>query len=190
MSSTVRAAVCRTFGGQLSIETLQLAAPAGGEVRVRLGAVAICQSDISYVDGERGGDLPAVFGHEAAGTIVEVGDGVGFAVGTRVVVTMIRSCGECHRCQCGAEVACTSDFELDRRSPLTAPDGAAIVHGMRTAAFAEEVVVHASQVVPIDDDVPLDAASLLATSGRVKRARGGGRAAASSSTRAGRCSTP
>jgi Zn-dependent alcohol dehydrogenase len=162
MSIAVRAAVCRTFGGPLSIETLQLAAPAAGEVRVRLGAVAICHSDVSYVDGEWGGDLPAVFGHEAAGTIVEVGDGVGFAVGTRVVVTLIRSCGECHRCQCGAEVACSSDFELDRQTPLTDAGGSPISHGMRTAAFAEEVVVHASQVVPIDDDVPLDAASLLA----------------------------
>lgn len=162
MPSTVRAAVCRSFGEPLAVEELTLAGPETGEVRVRLRAVAICHSDVSYADGEWGGELPAVFGHEAAGEIVEVGDGVGFEVGTSVVVTLIRSCGECHRCQNGAEVACSTQFALDGRSPLTDRDGASIVHGMRTAAFAEEVVVHASQIVPIDGDLPADSASLLA----------------------------
>lgn len=103
-----------------------------------------------------------MFGHEAAGEIVEVGDGVGFEVGTSVVVTLVRSCGECHRCQCGAEVACSAEFALDGRSPLTDAEGTPVGHGMRTGAFAEEVVVHASQIVPIDGDVPADSASLLA----------------------------
>jgi Zn-dependent alcohol dehydrogenase len=162
VTSTIRAAVCRAFGRPLSIETVSLAAPGPDEVRVRIGAVAICHSDVSYVDGEWGGDLPAVWGHEAAGTIVEVGDRVGFEPGERVVVCLIRSCGECLRCQRGAEVACRTDFDLDHRSPLTDADGHPITHGMRTAAFAEEVVVHASQVVPVGDDIPLDAAALLA----------------------------
>jgi Zn-dependent alcohol dehydrogenase len=128
---------------------------------VRLGAVAICHSDVSYADGEWGGDLPAVWGHEAAGTIVDVGENVGFEVGERVVVTLIRSCGECHRCQRGAEVACNHIFALDETSPLTGAAGESIAHGMRTAAFAEEVVVHASQIVPIDADIPLPSAALL-----------------------------
>lgn len=162
MATTIRAAVCREFGAPLSIETVTLAAPGPGEVRVRIAAVAICHSDLSYVDGEWAADLPAVWGHEAAGTIAEVGEGVGFEVGTPVVVTLIRSCGECIRCQRGAEVACRTQFLLDGRTPLTDHDGSPIVHGMRTGAFAEEVVVHASQIVPLTDDVPLDAASLLA----------------------------
>ena len=70
------------------------------------------------------------------------------------MVTLIRSCGECPRCQRGAEVACSESFRLDRESPLTDVDGRPIGHGMRTAAFAEQVVVHASQIVPIDDDDP------------------------------------
>ncbi|MEO6652688.1 MAG: zinc-binding dehydrogenase [Ilumatobacteraceae bacterium] len=162
MSRTIRAAVCRAFGQPLSIEDITLAAPGPGEVRIRLHAVAICHSDVSYTDGEWGGDLPAVWGHEAAGEIVEVGEGVGFDVGQRAVVTLIRSCGECRNCQRGAEVACTADFPLDTRTPLTDADGAELGHGMRTAAFAEEVVVHASQIVPIDDDIPAPSASLLA----------------------------
>lgn len=161
MSHTVRAAVCRAFGQPLSIEDVTLASPGPGEVRVRLEAVAICHSDVSYTDGEWGGDLPAVWGHEAAGEIVEVGDGVGFDLGQRAVVTLIRSCGECHHCQRGAEVACTATFPLDVQTPLSDADGRELVHGMRTAAFAEEVVVHASQIVPIDDDIPAPSASLL-----------------------------
>jgi Zn-dependent alcohol dehydrogenase len=162
MPTQIRAAVCRTFDEPLAIETLTLADPGPGEVRVAVGAVAICHSDVSYANGEWGGDLPAVWGHEAAGTIVEVGPGVGFQVGQRVVVTLIRSCGECHRCQRGAEVACQTRFSLDEHSPLTDADGVAVAHGMRTAAFAEQVVVHSSQIVPIDDGVPFTSASLLA----------------------------
>jgi Zn-dependent alcohol dehydrogenase len=160
--TTVRAAVCRSFGEPLVIEELHLADPGTGEVRVRVDAVAICHSDVSYTDGEWGGELPAVWGHEAAGEIVEVGPGVGFDIGQRVVVTLIRSCGECPRCQRGAEVACAVTFPLDEQSPLTDSEGASIGHGMRTAAFAEQVVVHASQVVPIDREIPAPSASLLA----------------------------
>ena len=162
MPTTVRAAVCREFSAPLVIEDLTLGDPGPGEVRVRVDAVAICHSDVSYTDGEWGGELPAVWGHEAAGRIVEVGSGVGFDVGERVVVTLIRSCGECPRCQRGAEVACSADFPLDSVSPLSDAEGRAIGHGMRTAAFAEEVVVHASQIVPVDDDIPAASASLLA----------------------------
>lgn len=160
--TVVRAAVCRGFGQPLSIEELTLADPGPGEVRVALDAVAICHSDISYADGEWGGDLPAVWGHEAAGRIAQVGDGVGFVVGERVVVTLVRSCGECARCQRGAEVACAVRFPLDSVTPLTDAAGEPIGHGMRTAAFAEQVVVHASQIVPIDTDIPATSASLLA----------------------------
>ena len=90
----MRAAVCRAFGEPLVIEDVQLAAPNRGELRVRLAACAICQSDLHYLDGAWGGTLPAVFGHEAAGVVVEVGAGVdGMAAGDHVVVTLIRSCG-------------------------------------------------------------------------------------------------
>lgn len=162
MPTEIRAAVCREFNSPLVIEPLTLADPGPGEVLVRVDAVAICHSDVSYADGEWGGDLPAVWGHEAAGEIVSVGDGVGFRTGERVVVTLIRSCGECSRCQRGAEVACGEAFALDTTTPLTDRDGAPIAHGMRTAAFADHVVVHASQIVPIDSEIASASASLLA----------------------------
>jgi Zn-dependent alcohol dehydrogenase len=158
----IRAAVCRAFGEPLTIEQLQLAAPGPGELSVRVQAVAICHSDVSGVDGAWGGALPIVYGHEAAGVVEEVGDGVSLDVGQSVVVTLIRSCGECRRCKRGEFVACTATFPLDERSPLTTVDGVGIAHGLRTAAFAEQVVVHESQVVAIDDAIDPKAAALLA----------------------------
>jgi Zn-dependent alcohol dehydrogenase len=103
-----------------------------------------------------------VYGHEAAGVVAEVGDGASLDVGQSVVVTLLRSCGECRRCKRGELVACTTTFPLDERSPLTTVDGVSIVQGLRTAAFAEQVVVHESQVVAIDDAIDPKAASLLA----------------------------
>jgi Zn-dependent alcohol dehydrogenase len=160
--TNVRAAVCREFGSRLTVEQLTLADPGPGEVLVRVDAVAICHSDVSYTDGEWGGDLPAVWGHEAAGEIVAVGNGVGFEPGQRVVVTLIRSCGECARCQRGAEVACSETFALDTTTPLTDADGLSVGHGMRTAAFADHVVVHNSQIVPVEGEISATSASLLA----------------------------
>ena len=160
--TTIRAAVCREFGRPLEIETLELAAPGPGELRVRVRAVAICHSDISAADGAWGGTLPVVYGHEAAGTVEEVGEGVDLEPGRSVVVTLVRACGECRRCRRGELVACESTFALDRHSPLTSSAGEAIVQGHRCGAFAEQVVVHASQVVSIDSTVAPASASLLA----------------------------
>jgi Zn-dependent alcohol dehydrogenase len=159
----MRAAVCRAFGEPLVVEDVVLDRPGPGELRVRVVACAICHSDIIYAEGGWGGTLPAVYGHEAAGTVVEVGEGVeGFAAGEHVVVTLIRSCGSCLACTRGTPVTCETRFALDARSPLRRRDGQPLTHGLRTAAFAEEVVVHASQAVVVPKGLPLDSASLLA----------------------------
>lgn len=160
---TVQAAVCREFGQPLTIETVTLAPPGPEEVLVSVKACAICHSDISYAEGAWGGDLPAVYGHEAAGVVETVGAGVtGVAPGDRVVVTLIRSCGRCHYCGQGSRVMCEEVFALDRRSPISGPDGRPYLHAMRTGAFAEKVVVHESQLVAVAPDIPFDVASLLA----------------------------
>ena len=159
----VQAAVCREFGKPLSIETIEVAEPNAGEVMVAIKACAICHSDIFYAEGAWGGVLPAVYGHEAAGVVVKIGAGVrNVAVGDHVVVTLVRSCGECPCCAKGYHGSCESTFPLDANSPLKDADGNAIVHGLRTGAFAEKVVVDASQVVAIDKSVPMESASLLA----------------------------
>ena len=95
----VKAAVCRQFGAPMQIEDIKLKKPASGEVLVDVKACAICHSDISYAEGAWGGTLPAVYGHEAAGIVQAVGKGVtNVKPGDHVVVTLIRSCGECYYC--------------------------------------------------------------------------------------------
>jgi Zn-dependent alcohol dehydrogenase len=149
----MKAAVCRAFGEPLAIEEVDLAPPGPGEIRVKVAACAICHSDIHFAEGEWGGRLPAVYGHEAAGVVDETGPGVAtLQRGDHVVVTLIRSCGHCHYCTQGKPVACE----------LSAADGSPIVHGLRTGTFAEYAVVDESQAVAIPDDVPLESASLLA----------------------------
>ena len=159
----MRAAVCRAFGAPLVIEDVHLDPPGPGEIEVDMAACAVCHSDILYADGAWGGTLPAVYGHEASGVVRAVGPGVDcFAPGDHVVATLIRSCGRCPSCARGVEVTCEARFPLDARSPLSCTDGQVLAHGLRTGAFAERIVVDASQAVAIPKDVPFDAASLLA----------------------------
>jgi S-(hydroxymethyl)glutathione dehydrogenase / alcohol dehydrogenase len=159
----MRAAVCHAFGEPLAVEEVELAGPNHGEVRVRLEACAVCHSDVAYASGAWGGELPAIYGHEAAGIVEAVGAGAGeLAPGDCVVVTLVRSCGACHVCLRGQPALCGTRFALDERSPLRTTAGAEIVQGLRTAGFAEEVVVHCSQAVRIRPEMPLDRACLLA----------------------------
>ncbi|MCB1366228.1 MAG: Zn-dependent alcohol dehydrogenase [Rhodobacteraceae bacterium] len=158
----MKAAICREFNKPLVIEEVNLRPPLAGEVEVRLAAVAICHSDILYAEGAWGGSLPAVFGHEAAGHVVAVGAGVtGYAEGDAVVVTLIHSCGHCVPCNHGQPARCETGVDRDH-GPLTTADGGPLHYGLQTAAFAERVVVHASQLARIPADMPMDSACLLA----------------------------
>lgn len=159
----MRAAVCREFGRPLVVEDVEIDAPGPGEVLVDVAACAICHSDVTFIDGDWGGELPAVYGHEAAGTIAETGPGVtGLSPGDKAVVSLIRSCGSCFYCRRGEPAFCTGTFGRDRRSPLTDGSGAEVGYGLQTAAFAEQVVVHESQIARVPADMALDSASLLA----------------------------
>ena len=158
---TIKAAVCRAHGTPLHIEDVQLRAPQMGEVEVTLKACAICHSDISFADGAWGGDLPAIYGHEAAGHVTSVGEGVrGVALGDPVVVTLIRACGTCPSCGGGTPTIC--DTPNTAETVLTDADGTPIVQAMNAGAFAERVVVDQSQIVKIPADMGMEAASLLA----------------------------
>ena len=158
----VKAAVCREFGAPLVIEEIEVSPPGPGEVRVTVKACAICHSDIMLAEGSWGGVLPGIYGHEAAGEVESVGEGVDtVAVGDRVVISLIRSCGRCHACVSGIHPSCNGEFGIDTAEPLTSPAGDVITHGLGTATFAELAVVDASQVVTLPDDIPWASASLL-----------------------------
>lgn len=157
----MRAAVCRAFGEPLVIEDLRLDPVGPDEVRVEVAACAICHSDIHYADGSWGGALPAVYGHEAAGIVVEAGGAVtGVTVGDRVSISLIRSCGACAQCQRGYEVFCEAALGPPGRR-LRTIDSERVEASLRCGAFAEEAVVHRSQVVRLPDDLDWPAAALL-----------------------------
>ncbi len=159
----MKAAVCHAFGAPLVVEDLDLDPPQAGELRVRIAACAICHSDIHYMEGAWGGTLPSVYGHEASGTVVATGPGVDSpGIGDHVIVTLIRSCGSCFYCDQSMPTQCEAEFPVDRTGRLRRKDGTAVLQGLRTGAFAEEVVVHHSQVVAVPQCVPLESASLLA----------------------------
>jgi S-(hydroxymethyl)glutathione dehydrogenase/alcohol dehydrogenase len=132
----IKAAVCHEFGAPLSIDDVQLRAPEMGEIEVTLDACAICHSDISYAGGAWGGSLPAVYGHEAAGIVTNVGGGVrGLNEGDSVVVTLIRACGNCVSCAGGAPTLCETPYDGDH-GPLKTADGGKLHQAMACGAFA------------------------------------------------------
>jgi S-(hydroxymethyl)glutathione dehydrogenase/alcohol dehydrogenase len=158
----MKAAVCTGFGEALVVEELTVRPPSAGEVQVRIAACAICHSDVAFMQGAWEGDLPAVYGHEAAGIVEEVGPGVtGLSAGDRVVVTLISSCGACRRCAEGRPALCERP-PVTSGPVLTRQGGETVHQAMRTGAFAEYVTVHHSQLVPIEGGIGPEAASLLA----------------------------
>ncbi|CTQ48399.1 alcohol dehydrogenase catalytic domain-containing protein [Jannaschia donghaensis] len=152
----IKAAVCRDHGTPLSIETVTLPDPGPGAVEVEIEACAICHSDITFIDGGWGGSLPAVYGHEAVGRISALGPEVrGYALGDRVLVTLIRACGACPTCAGGRPTQCADPGDGPGLSDGT------IVAAMNCGAFAEAVVVDASQLAPVPDTLPAEAACIL-----------------------------
>ena len=132
----IRAAVCREYNAPLTIEEVTLRAPDVGEVEVEIAAVAICHSDISFWQGGFGGALPAVYGHEAAGKVTALGEGVtGISVGESVCVTLIHACGHCTPCQSGRPVICATPVDNMGQSPIAAPDGTPVFQAMDAASL-------------------------------------------------------
>jgi Zn-dependent alcohol dehydrogenase len=158
----MRAAVCRAFGQPLRIEEVEIDPPGPFQLAVAIEACAVCHSDIAYAEGAWGGDLPAVYGHEAAGRVTALGPGArGFAVGDPVLVTLIRACGGCPACAGGDPTSCARAWAAEP-SPLRDGSGAPLAQGLKTAAFAESVVVDQSQCVALPADLPADLGCLLA----------------------------
>tara|TARA_B000000532_G_scaffold31300_1_gene21357 strand:- start:1154 stop:2239 length:1086 start_codon:yes stop_codon:yes gene_type:complete len=158
----IKAAVAYEFGKPLKVEDVILRSPVNNEVEVTLGAVAICHSDISYMEGAWGGFLPAVYGHEASGKISNIGDNVeGLAIGDRVVVTLIRSCGNCTNCKQGQPTICMTEYD-GTNGPLKTSRGGTLMQAMACGAFAEKVVVDKSQIVKVSSKISYEAAALMA----------------------------
>ncbi|WP_328539605.1 Zn-dependent alcohol dehydrogenase [Streptomyces sp. NBC_00344] len=159
----VRAAILPAVGSPLEIDGIDIPEPGPGQVRVRLSAAGVCHSDLSLTNGTMRVPVPAVLGHEGAGTVVSVGENVTHvAPGDGVVLNWAPSCGACHACALGEVWLCANalsgagDVYAKRAS-----DGTDLHPGLNVAAFAEETVVAANCVLPVPDGIPLTDAALL-----------------------------
>lgn len=166
----IRAAVLRHPSQHVEVEMVELDPPKAGEVLVRVAAAGVCHSDVRHADGELGVGLwPAVMGHEGAGVVEAVGDGVTHvAPGDHVAFCFVPACRACRFCLAGKPNLCVVVGEhgargmlMDGTSRLRLSDGTVLQHGLRTACFAEYTVVAAGGAVPIPRELPLWQAALL-----------------------------
>jgi S-(hydroxymethyl)glutathione dehydrogenase/alcohol dehydrogenase len=157
----VRAAVLSAAGESLRLADLALPEPGPGQVRVRIAATGVCHSDLSLATGTLRAAMPVVLGHESAGTVVSVGEGVTAAApGDRVVLCWAPPDGTCWFCLQGEPWLCETSSSA-AGMPYATVDGEDVYPGLSTAGFAEETVVSERAVLPVPDGVPLEHAALV-----------------------------
>jgi alcohol dehydrogenase len=172
----IRAAVLEAMGAAhpyaasrpLKIEELDLAPPGAGEILVRIKAAGLCHSDLSVINGDRPRPLPMALGHEAAGIVEQLGDGVqDLAVGDHVVLVFVPSCGHCHPCAEGRPALCEPGAAANGAGTLLngarrlTRKGQTINHHLGCSAFATHAVVSRRSAIKIDRELPLEHAALF-----------------------------
>jgi S-(hydroxymethyl)glutathione dehydrogenase/alcohol dehydrogenase len=166
----MRAAVLEEFGEPLVVQEVDLADPRPGEALVRLVACGVCHTDLYTASGaDPSGYAPAVLGHEGAGVVEAVGEGVtSVAPGDHVVTLFSPQCGECEHCRSPRTNLCLAIREQQNKGYL--PDGTArlsrggepIRHFMGTSTFAEYTVMPEIALAKVSPDAPLEHACLFA----------------------------
>jgi S-(hydroxymethyl)mycothiol dehydrogenase len=157
-----RGALLNAAGEPPAVEEILLAGPGPGEVRVRIAATGVCHSDLHVL--ATGGwrmPLPVLLGHEGAGVVEEVGEGVDALVpGDTVVLAWRAPCGECEACRRGDPRRCRTPLRARRR--LTrARDGARVTQTLLLGTFATRTIVHAGQAIKVPPELPVEQACLL-----------------------------
>jgi len=163
----IKAAVLYQANEPLRVEDVSLDGPLDGEILVRIAATGVCHSDLGIVKGENPSPFPIVLGHEGAGIVEEVGQGVtSVQVGDHVVLPAIYSCGKCRNCIEGEPTFCSEVLPAQimgtlpgGRKPLH--KGAQELNIFYTSAFAEYVVVPERMALRVRHDAPLDVVCLL-----------------------------
>ena len=166
-ASVVRGSAILADGeGHFSLETVEVDPPAASEVRVAIAAAGVCHTDHASLHWPG----PLVMGHEGAGHVEAIGDGVqGFEIGQPVLLNWAIPCGQCFQCERGAESLCERTHELDaaRFGNSRAHAGATRWHGepversFHLGTFSQYTLVRADAVTPLPLDLPLDAACIL-----------------------------
>jgi aryl-alcohol dehydrogenase len=165
----IRAAVARASHAPLSLETLELDDPRAGEILVRVVATGVCHTDLVVRDGMLPTPQPVVLGHEGAGVVETVGEGITKVVPGDHVVMTFNSCGACPSCDNGHETYCydffAHNFLAERPDGSTAlRNGADSIHSnfFGQSSFATHALCHERNVVKVPTDVPLELLGPLA----------------------------
>lgn len=151
----------------ITVSELDLEPPQAGELLVRIEAAGLCHSDLSVVDGNRVRPVPMLLGHEAAGIVEELGDGVdSVKVGERVVMSFLPRCEECPNCRTDGRLPCTPGSVANNQGRLMngrrlTRDGEEIHHHLGVSGFATHAVVDRRSVTPVAPDIPADIAAVL-----------------------------
>lgn len=152
----------------LVIEEVDLAPPGHGEILVKIGAAGLCHSDLSVINGDRPRPMPMALGHEAAGTVEELGEGVtDLRRGDHVVLVFVPSCGHCAPCAEGRPALCEPGAAANGAGTLLSGarrltrNGQIINHHLGCSVFAEYATVSRRSVVKIDPELPFDEAALF-----------------------------
>ncbi len=152
----------------LTVGEIDLSDPQHGEVLVRVVAAGLCHSDLSVINGDRPRPVPMVLGHEGAGIVEHVGEGVhDLSPGDHVVFVFVPSCGHCKPCQSGRPALCEPGALANGRGEMLAGgtrlsrNGQAVHHMTGVASYANYAVISRRSLVKVDREVPLHIAALM-----------------------------
>jgi S-(hydroxymethyl)mycothiol dehydrogenase len=160
MTHDVRGVIARAKGEPVELTRVLVPDPGPGEALVAIHACGVCHTDLHYREGGIGEDFPYLLGHEAAGVVEAVGDGVtGVAPGDFVVLNWRAVCGECRACRRGRPWYCFATHNASQK--MTLADGTPLSPALGIGAFVDKTLVAAGQCTKVDPVAPPEVAGLL-----------------------------
>jgi S-(hydroxymethyl)mycothiol dehydrogenase len=160
MAYQVKGVVARSKGAPVTVETIVVPDPGPGEAVVDVHACGVCATDLHYREGNINDDFPFLLGHEAAGIVSAIGEGVtNVAVGDYVILNWRAVCGQCPACLKGQPQYCFATHNAAQKMTLT--DGTELSPALGIGAFVEKTLVHSGQCTKVDPAAPPTAAGLL-----------------------------
>jgi S-(hydroxymethyl)mycothiol dehydrogenase len=160
MAYEVKGVVARSKAAPVSIETILVPDPGPGEAVVDVQACGVCHTDLHYREGGINDEFPFLLGHEAAGVVSAVGDGVtNVAVGDFVILNWRAVCGQCRACLRGRPQYCFNTHNAAQK--MTLADGTELSPALGIGAFVEKTLVHSGQCTKVNPAAPPTAAGLL-----------------------------
>jgi S-(hydroxymethyl)mycothiol dehydrogenase len=160
MPQTVKGVVALSKGAPVELVDVVVPDPGRGEAVVDVQACGVCHTDLHYREGGINDDFPFLLGHEAAGVVSAVGEGVtNVAVGDFVVLNWRAVCGQCRACLKGRPWYCFATYNATQKMTLT--DGTELSPALGIGAFVEKTLVHSGQCTKVDSAAPASAAGLL-----------------------------